>query len=178
MVRSFASRPAASSTSRLRSARRACAFASQCAAIRRPCDKAPKVVRIAWWAVRRAKYMTAIRRTTQMNAEKNGQGVIARKTFTDMTGNPAVVGKPVDRWLCGPCFHKVCAEQWPQGGRARRVMSNRGVVNAGRIHRSVNQFRLLLPGCGIHATRGYATVDPSVSAPERSPPEWAHGDWS
>jgi len=60
-----------------------------------------------------------------MNAEKNGQGVIARKTFTDMTGNPAVVGEPVDRWLCGPCFRKVCLEQWAEGACAARVMSNR-----------------------------------------------------
>jgi deferrochelatase/peroxidase EfeB len=86
--------------------------------------------------------MTAISRITRRVAEKNGHGVIESKSFIDMTGNPAVVGRPVDRWLCGPCFRKVCLEQWAQAARPARVMSNGCDVMSQLIRWSVNQFHL------------------------------------
>jgi hypothetical protein len=70
--------------------------------------------------------------------------VIVRRAFIDMTGNPAVVGKrrPVDRWLCDPCFHKVCSEQWGRGCVAGCVMSNRSNVMSECNGGIVNQFRM------------------------------------
>lgn len=80
-----------------------------------------------------------------MMAEKTGQGVIARRAFIDMTGNPAVVGEPVDRWLCGPCFRKVCIEQWAERACAVHVMSNSRDVMSQWNSESVKQFRVAPP---------------------------------
>ncbi len=37
----------------------------------------------------------------------------------DRTGNPAVIGFPLDRWLCGPFFRKVCLFQNESGSLHR-----------------------------------------------------------
>jgi hypothetical protein len=73
MTRSLASRPAASNTSRLRSPSRSCACDTECDAIFSAFDSAPLAVRIAWCAVLRAKYMTAI----QQNYQDGGRDKLA-----------------------------------------------------------------------------------------------------
>jgi hypothetical protein len=53
--------------------------------------------------------------------------------LANLAGNPAVVGFPLDRWLCDPAFRQVCLCQLKSDRYTAQIALSISLVNFGRI---------------------------------------------
>src|SRR5215470_12273885 len=73
-----------------------------------------------------------------------GEGTERRDEPLRRAGNPAVVGFPLDRWLCGPFFRTVCLLSVArQDRRARATVSTRNAASRAAATRAAERQRVM-----------------------------------
>ena len=81
------------------------------------------------------------------------------------TGNPAVIGNPLDRWLCDPFFRRVCLLQMRGQGRVRGCPCQRIAVQ--RFNLFLMSKRIDEPGRRIGKCRKLSRPTPIEANAQR-----------